>query len=78
LTNSYAILVYEIFHCKVPYADTGLSQTAIGRKVLAEGIRPTLEASCPPEIAVIVRKCWDADPAKRPTFTQVPTSFACA
>ena len=34
-------------------------------------LRPELPQSCPEHLASLIRKCWDKDPVKRPTFTQI-------
>jgi len=36
-----------------------------------EGKRPPLPPECPPSYAFLIQKCWDQDPAKRPTFKDV-------
>jgi len=68
---SYGILLYEIFHCSCPYAELGLDQMAIGRKVLQHNIRPNLTRVCPPAVQAVIKKCWDKNPAARPTFKQI-------
>jgi hypothetical protein len=39
---SYGVLVWELTHCRVPYASTGLNQMAIASAVLKKGIRPPI------------------------------------
>eukprot|EP00286_Rhodomonas_abbreviata_P020854 CAMPEP_0181297642 /NCGR_PEP_ID=MMETSP1101-20121128/5351_1 /TAXON_ID=46948 /ORGANISM="Rhodomonas abbreviata, Strain Caron Lab Isolate" /LENGTH=705 /DNA_ID=CAMNT_0023402597 /DNA_START=27 /DNA_END=2144 /DNA_ORIENTATION=- len=68
---SYSILAWEIFHCKIPYGDTGLDQMGVARAVLQENRRPPLSRACPPPIQSIITKCWNKDPKSRPTFAEV-------
>ncbi|KAJ1476012.1 kinase-like domain-containing protein, partial [Baffinella frigidus] len=68
---SYGILLYEIFHCSCPYMETGLDQMTLGRKVFQQNIRPPLGRACPPAIQSLITKCWDKNPAARPTFKQI-------
>eukprot|EP00283_Hemiselmis_rufescens_P004628 CAMPEP_0173421310 /NCGR_PEP_ID=MMETSP1357-20121228/2466_1 /TAXON_ID=77926 /ORGANISM="Hemiselmis rufescens, Strain PCC563" /LENGTH=715 /DNA_ID=CAMNT_0014384213 /DNA_START=46 /DNA_END=2193 /DNA_ORIENTATION=+ len=68
---SYAVLLWEIFHCKVPYGDTGMDQMAIANAVFSKGIRPRMSTSCPPEIAKLICACWESDPNRRPSFKDV-------
>eukprot|EP00290_Baffinella_frigidus_P029703 CAMPEP_0180233240 /NCGR_PEP_ID=MMETSP0987-20121128/27965_1 /TAXON_ID=697907 /ORGANISM="non described non described, Strain CCMP2293" /LENGTH=702 /DNA_ID=CAMNT_0022199035 /DNA_START=35 /DNA_END=2143 /DNA_ORIENTATION=- len=68
---SYGILLYEIFYCCCPYMETGLDQMTLGRKVLQQNIRPPLGRACPPAVQAVIAKCWDRNPAARPTFNQV-------
>jgi serine/threonine protein kinase len=71
---SYAILVWEIFHAKIPYQDSGMTDPMqIVRAVVTHGKRPQLGRACPAPIATIISKCWDRDPAARPTFAEVPS-----
>mmetsp|Transcript_17739 Transcript_17739/g.44683 ORF Transcript_17739/g.44683 Transcript_17739/m.44683 type:complete len:584 (-) Transcript_17739:108-1859(-) len=68
---SYAILLWEIFHCKVPYGETGMDQMAIANAVFSKGIRPPMSRSCPPEVAKLITACWESDPNRRPSFKDV-------
>ena len=36
-----------------------------------EGYRPQLPASCPAKLAAVMKRCWDADPQKRPQFNDM-------
>jgi hypothetical protein len=66
-------MVWEFFHVKVPYADTRMDQMSVARAVATKGIRPTFDSAtvCPAEVASFIKKCWDATPANRPTFSKV-------
>mmetsp|Transcript_53909 Transcript_53909/g.109921 ORF Transcript_53909/g.109921 Transcript_53909/m.109921 type:complete len:705 (-) Transcript_53909:236-2350(-) len=69
---SYGVLLWEIFHCTCPYADTGLDQMLIAKKVLKDDIRPSLSPRVAPDVRNLICHCWDKSPQKRPqTFTQV-------
>lgn len=39
--------------------------------VVIDGARPKIPSECPPQLAELIKKCWDSDPAKRPTFQQI-------
>ena len=39
------------------------------------GARPALPPTTPPAFAQLIRACWDADPAARPTGTQLVTAL---
>eukprot|EP00961_Rhodomonas_salina_P088542 1190728-Rhodomonas_salina.1 len=47
---SYGVLLWEIFHCKVPYSNLGLGQMSIGKRVMDNDIRPQLGRACPKPI----------------------------
>jgi len=68
---SYAILLWEIMHCKVPYGETGMDQMAIANAVFSKGIRPPMSSRCPPEVAKLIVACWDTDPNRRPSFKDI-------
>lgn len=42
---------------------------------LTEGMRPRIPDSCPRSLAALIRKCWDTNPLKRPTFEEVSTKL---
>ncbi len=45
--------------------------TEIYDHVVIDGARPKLPAECPPQLSELIKKCWDTDPAKRPTFQSI-------
>ncbi|XP_004604757.2 ankyrin repeat and protein kinase domain-containing protein 1 [Sorex araneus] len=71
---SFGIVVWELLTQKKPYA--GFSTMAIITRVAA-GTRPSLQSfSCewPDEtqhMAELMRRCWDQDPKKRPSFPDI-------
>mmetsp|Transcript_17187 Transcript_17187/g.39781 ORF Transcript_17187/g.39781 Transcript_17187/m.39781 type:complete len:291 (-) Transcript_17187:52-924(-) len=70
-TYSYGILLWEIYHCRCPYAELGLDQMQIAYQVIHNGIRPQFDQFCNQEAADIIMLCWNTDPALRPTLKQV-------
>ncbi len=36
---------------------------------MAQGLRPTIPASCPAGLAQLIRECWDQDPRPRPSMS---------
>ena len=68
---SFGILCWEIFHTKVPYAETGLDQIALAKQVIKADIRPTMSRTCPAEIAQLIVACWSRDAKKRPSMKDV-------
>ncbi|KAL3290066.1 hypothetical protein HHI36_023435 [Cryptolaemus montrouzieri] len=45
---------------------------ASGSNNNSEPLRPSLEnAQCDDEVAQLMRKCWNEDPADRPNFTNI-------
>ena len=63
---SYGMVLYEIFDCKIPYADLS-SNARVGMAVL-QGKRPPIPASLPPFLHPLLKACWEEDPNKRPQF----------
>mmetsp|Transcript_68556 Transcript_68556/g.142951 ORF Transcript_68556/g.142951 Transcript_68556/m.142951 type:complete len:708 (+) Transcript_68556:11-2134(+) len=69
---SYGVLLWEIFHCKVPYSHLGnVGQMMIGRRVKESDIRPVMGRACVKSIADLIQHCWHRDPNARPTFEEV-------
>ena len=70
---SYAIVLWEILTRNVPYR--GLESAQIIARVLTTDLRPPMPEEAPPEIALLIRQCWDRDPRARPTFTDILRRF---
>lgn len=68
---SFGVLLWEIYHCRCPYADLGLDQMQIAYQVVTNGIRPKMDPFVNPAASAIIEKCWEKDPNLRPTFQEV-------
>lgn len=66
----YALICYEILTGREPYGDLS-SLKELKRKVKDENLRPTLPPSCPLGVAILLQKCWDANPKTRPSFKDI-------
>lgn len=68
---SYGIMLWEIYHCSCPFAETGLDQMQIARAVNKNGIRPRMKDSIIRPIKDLISLCWAKRVASRPTFSEV-------
>lgn len=71
---SFGILLWEMAHLAMPYCDQpnlNINQIMFG--VCHKGLRPTISPKCHPGLAQLIRKCWDADPRRRPTMEECVT-----
>lgn len=66
---SFGICLWEIYCCDMPYPD--LSFTDVSSAVVRQNLRPDIPRCCPSSLASIMRKCWDANPDKRPVMDEV-------
>ncbi|KAL6070956.1 Serine/threonine-protein kinase HT1 [Balamuthia mandrillaris] len=66
---SFGLIMWELVTREQPYADIK-PHFRIPIKVL-EGERPAIPEGVPPAWAKLVRRCWHADPSKRPTFKKI-------
>lgn len=72
---SYAVTVWEMFSCEVPFA--GLSPIQAAFAVADKGQRPAAVSAharanpLPPAWQVLVENCWDEDPHVRPRFLEI-------
>lgn len=66
---SFGICLWEIYCCDMPYAD--LSFAEVSSAVVRQNLRPDVPKCCPSSFAHIMRKCWDANPDKRPEMDEV-------
>uniref|UniRef100_A0A0A9E1M3 non-specific serine/threonine protein kinase n=1 Tax=Arundo donax TaxID=35708 RepID=A0A0A9E1M3_ARUDO len=66
---SFGICLWEIYCCDMPYPD--LSFADVSSAVVHQNLRPDIPRCCPSPMANIMRKCWDANPDKRPDMDEV-------
>lgn len=71
---SYGIVCYEVFsHGGVPY---GALNPMVLPSEVERGVRPEQPTDCPAAVYDLMRSCWDAVPAQRPTFREIYTRMA--
>ncbi|KAG9451946.1 hypothetical protein H6P81_004850 [Aristolochia fimbriata] len=66
---SFGICLWEIYCCDMPYPD--LSFAEVSSAVVRQNLRPEIPRCCPSSLAHIMKKCWDANPEKRPEMAEV-------
>lgn len=66
---SFGICLWEIYCCDLPYTD--LSFAEVSSAVVRQNLRPDIPRCCPSSIAHVMKKCWDANPDKRPEMDEV-------
>jgi hypothetical protein len=66
---AYSIMMYEVFTGLTAFA--GCHSGAVVERVVLRGERPPVPTNMPPQYALLMQRCWDPDPSKRPTFEQV-------
>jgi serine/threonine protein kinase len=66
---SFGICLWEIYCCDMPYAD--LSFAEMTSAVVKQNLRPEIPRCCPSSLANVMKRCWDANPDKRPEMDEV-------
>eukprot|EP01018_Ginkgo_biloba_P020662 Gb_03665 [translate_table: standard] len=66
---SFGICLWEIYCCDMPYAD--LSFAEMTSAVVRQNLRPEIPRCCPSSLANVMKRCWDANPDKRPEMDEV-------
>lgn len=66
---SFGITLWELLTGSVPYSHLTPLQAAVG--VVQKDLRPEIPETCPPELADIMKQCWEHNPALRPDFDQI-------
>lgn len=65
---SFSIVLWELLTAKVPYDTMTPLQAALG---VRQGLRPELPDNAHPKLLELMQKCWEANPTKRPSFTEI-------
>ncbi|KAF9671554.1 hypothetical protein SADUNF_Sadunf12G0059600 [Salix dunnii] len=66
---SFGICLWEIYCCDMPYPD--LSFAEVTSAVVRQNLRPEIPRCCPSSLANVMKRCWDANPDKRPEMDEV-------
>jgi hypothetical protein len=69
--------MYEILTCKLPYYDLQLKRWDMHAQLRA-GLRPTLPEDGDLAFKELMVRCWNEDPALRPTFKEVVEALAAS
>ncbi|KAL8231577.1 hypothetical protein R6Q57_001355 [Mikania cordata] len=66
---SFGICLWEIYCCDMPYPDLSFSE--VTSAVVRQNLRPEIPRCCPNSLASVMKRCWDANPEKRPEMDEV-------
>ncbi|KAL6848886.1 hypothetical protein ACP4OV_021469 [Aristida adscensionis] len=66
---SFGICLWEIYCCDMPYPDLSFSE--VTSAVVRQNLRPEIPRCCPSSLANVMKRCWDANPDKRPEMAEV-------
>ncbi|XP_030469967.1 serine/threonine-protein kinase STY13 [Syzygium oleosum] len=66
---SFGICLWEIYCCDMPYPDLSFSE--VTSAVVRQNLRPEIPRCCPSSLANVMKRCWDANPDKRPKMDEV-------
>eukprot|EP00249_Psilotum_nudum_P016148 c25679_g1_i1 orf=467-1657(-) len=66
---SFGICLWEVYCCAMPYSK--LSFADMTSAVVKHNLRPEIPRCCPSSLSSIMKKCWDANPDKRPSMDDV-------
>jgi len=65
---AFGVLLWELYTALHAYR--GVPRALLGHQVTVLRKRPELPAHTPPDLAELVRRCWDASPSRRPRMEE--------
>lgn len=65
---AYGILMWQMLTRKLPFAGRNFMGVSLD---ILEGRRPQIPQDCPNAYKKMMKRCWHADPEKRPTMEDV-------
>ncbi|KAM6596295.1 hypothetical protein CsatA_006819 [Cannabis sativa] len=66
---SFGICLWEIYCCAMAYPNMNFAE--MSSAIVLQNQRPEIPGCCPKSYARIMKKCWDANPEKRPDMADV-------
>ncbi|GAB2251634.1 hypothetical protein Droror1_Dr00004481 [Drosera rotundifolia] len=66
---SFGIVLWEILTALIPFADLTPEQAAFA--VCQKNARPPLPPNCPRTLSDLIKRCWAANPERRPHFDEI-------
>lgn len=70
---SFGIVLWELTTALLPFQ--GMTPVQAAFAVAEKNERPPLPASCEPALAQLIKRCWAANPWKRPDFSEIVTAL---
>lgn len=66
---SFGMILWEILHCVKPFE--GMDRDMFYDRVVHAGERPEMGKKVPPELSILIQRCWSIDPETRPNFSKI-------
>ncbi|KAK3130885.1 hypothetical protein QOZ80_6BG0499260 [Eleusine coracana subsp. coracana] len=66
---SFGIVLWELTTCLLPFQ--GMTPVQAAYAACEKNLRPPLSSSCPPVLNNLIKRCWSANPSRRPEFSYI-------
>uniref|UniRef100_J3MG38 non-specific serine/threonine protein kinase n=1 Tax=Oryza brachyantha TaxID=4533 RepID=J3MG38_ORYBR len=66
---SFGIVLWELTTCLLPFQ--GMTPVQAAYAASEKNLRPPLSSSCSPVLNNLIKRCWSANPARRPEFSYI-------
>ena len=63
------MIIYEVFNRQIAWPDKTVPW--VMQQVCNENARPDIPKDMPENFVLLLKRCWEGDPKKRPTFNQI-------
>eukprot|EP00727_Mastigamoeba_balamuthi_P004347 m51a1_g13910 putative serine-threonine protein (1906) ;mRNA; r:772429-786691 len=68
---SYSMILWGLWNKREPFSGDKYRELYLLSDFVAKGGRPEIAGDFDPQVAELVVQCWDTDPRRRPTFTEI-------
>ncbi|KAG0622176.1 hypothetical protein M758_3G077300 [Ceratodon purpureus] len=68
---SFGMTCSEVVTGRVPFADDTGARSTLHKRIIKNGLRPSIPEECPEYLQFCIKCCWELQPQRRPSFSDL-------